>query len=239
MKAWGRNKHGRTGACTKALLLLMACIMAFGLVQPESAPGKTTFHAEKPHLEKFYEPQSCIGAEQSVTRELPPVYRQVYSETASDSLLVPGGGDLSGIELSKNTKSGVPRIKENFAQWFNDLTPDQLDRLLQNKKIARDIGRRIRYPGKMHEWSKVSQVSTFKRWGMSMEDIWSTRSFTKHTGGINPNWTHGGIGSGIAHHEIDDIIESSINFPMFKRRMRNWANYRLTGGIYDLPAGLQ
>jgi len=46
---------------------------------------------------------------------------------------------------------------------------------------------RLRWPGKMHEWLPVSRAPTFKRWGLTAEDIWGNRTPTKSTGGINPD----------------------------------------------------
>jgi hypothetical protein len=36
-----------------------------------------------------------------------------------------------------------------------------------------------------------------------------------------------------------DIIERSIDYDMFRRRLRNWSNYRLVGGVDALPEGLR
>lgn len=91
----------------------------------------------------------------------------------------------------------------------------------------------------MHEWLLVSRADVFKGWGITAEQIWEWRTPTNITGGINPKWKHGGIGSTRAHNEILGIIDSSTNFSDFKRRLNNWANYRLKNGIQDLPEGLR
>ena len=41
------------------------------------------------------------------------------------------------------------------------------------------------------------------------------------------------------HNEILGIIDSSIDYDMFVRRLNNWASYRLEGGIGALPEGLR
>jgi len=56
---------------------------------------------------------------------------------------------------------------------------------------------------------------------------------------VNPSGFHGGLGSTIAHNELLNIIDSSLNYEMFVRRLNNWANYRLLGGVESLPEGLR
>ena len=50
---------------------------------------------------------------------------------------------------------------------------------------------------------------------------------------------HGGLGSTKAHNELLDIIDTSIDYSMFKRWLNNWDHYRLQGGVSSLPAGLR
>ncbi|WP_435237804.1 RHS repeat-associated core domain-containing protein [Psychromonas sp. PT13] len=156
--------------------------------------------------------------------------------THNDSKIITG---LEDVIFSDKIKSGIPGINEGFAKWFNDLSDDQLSRILKNPTLKKGLEERIRYPGKMHEWLKVSQIQTFKRWGVKMEDIWELRTPTKTTRGINPDWKHGSTGSNTAHKELDNIIENSLDFDDFKRKLQNWANYRLTNGVNDLPYGLR
>lgn len=124
------------------------------------------------------------------------------------------------ISLSAKTKSGVPGIKEGFAKWFDDLTPEQLSRIMKNPSMKKAMEDRIRHPTTYHEWFKVSKVETFKRWGVSMQDIWKLRTKTKDIDGINPPWKHGRKGSKIAHEELDRLVEDSLNVTDFKRRLK-------------------
>lgn len=50
---------------------------------------------------------------------------------------------------------------------------------------------------------------------------------------------HGQLGSTTAHNELLGIIDSSVDYDMFIRRLNNWANYRLKGGVDALPEGLR
>ena len=76
----------------------------------------------------------------------------------------------------------------------------------------------------------VSRTPTFKQWGLSAEDIKTMRTKISNVEFINPSGLHGKLGSTKAHNEILGIIDSSIDYNMFKRRLNNWSNYRLKGG---------
>ncbi len=47
------------------------------------------------------------------------------------------------------------------------------------------------------------------------------------------------LGSTKAHNELLGIIDTSIDYNIFVRRLNNWANYRLKGGANALPEGLR
>ncbi|PZO75705.1 MAG: hypothetical protein DI629_16775 [Mesorhizobium amorphae] len=141
-------------------------------------------------------------------------------------------------ELAPNGK--VPGTANGeFQRWFDDLSPDELDALWANDDIRKQIERRIRAPGGLHEWFATSRAPTFKRWGVPMSEIQDLRTATSTTGGINPDWVHGGVGSTTAHNELLNIIDNSLNRDQFVRNLNNWADYRLTNGRADLPGGLQ
>lgn len=56
---------------------------------------------------------------------------------------------------------------------------------------------------------------------------------------VNPKGIHGGKGSTKAHNELLEAIDSPLDYNTFKRRLRNWANYRLEGGINALLKALR
>jgi hypothetical protein len=56
---------------------------------------------------------------------------------------------------------------------------------------------------------------------------------------VNPSGIHGGKGSTLAHNELIKIIDSSLDYKTFARRLQNWATYRLEGGAGALPPGLR
>ncbi|AQX54751.1 hypothetical protein [Priestia flexa] len=65
------------------------------------------------------------------------------------------------------------------------------------------------------------------------------RTLTKDVEFVNPVGRHGFDGSGKAHRELLDLIDHSLDYETFKRKLRNWAHYRLKGGIDSLPEGLR
>ena len=133
----------------------------------------------------------------------------------------------------------VPTVKSGeFNEWFNSLSVDELDSIWQNKSIRRAIERQLRAPGGMHEWHLVSRAPQFKNWGINAEQIRDLRTAISDVEFINPVGKHGQLGSTIAHNKLLGIIDSSIDYYMFTRRLNNWANYRLKGGVYALPEGL-
>jgi len=133
---------------------------------------------------------------------------------------------------------GIPGISD-FGTWFNNLTSAQFDNLWSNKEAAKIIKSRLRHPGKLHEWHLVSRADTFKRWGVTFEQIRDLRTAISDVHFANPIGKHGGAGSTKAHNELLKIIDTSLDYDTFVRRLNNWANYRLKGGVGDLPEGLQ
>ncbi|KAJ48834.1 hypothetical protein CTM_26287, partial [Clostridium tetanomorphum DSM 665] len=148
-----------------------------------------------------------------------------------------GKGAGKAVEL---TAKDIPSAKSGqFNQFFNSLTTEELDELWKNKSIRKKIERELRAPGGLHEWHLVSQAPKFKYWDVSAEQIKDLRSVISDVKFKNPSGQHGGLGSTKAHNELISIIESSNDYNSFIRRLNNWANYRLEGGINSLPEGLR
>lgn len=134
----------------------------------------------------------------------------------------------------------VPSVRNGeFARWFNALTPDQFDRSWQDRRLREAIQARLRHPGGLHEWHLVSRANVFKRWGVTAEQIADLRTAIKNVKFDNPSGQHGGPGSTAAHNELLAIIDSSLDYAQFKRRLQTWADYRLVGGSAALPPGLR
>jgi hypothetical protein len=136
--------------------------------------------------------------------------------------------------------SSVPSVRNGeFNRWFNSLTPEEFDQVWSNPRLRKTIERRLRHPGGLHEWLLVSRTPTFKRWGVTAEQIKELRSPISEVRFVNPRGQHGKRGSTTAHNELIEIIDTSPDFDTFKRRLQNWANYRLEGGAEALPEGLR
>ncbi|MGE6666074.1 RHS repeat-associated core domain-containing protein [Paenibacillus xylanexedens] len=139
-----------------------------------------------------------------------------------------------------NILDSVPSVRNGeFNKWFNSLTPDEFDKVWADPKLRETIKDRLRHPGGLHEWHMVSRADVFKRWGVTSEQIAEMRTLISETKFVNPKGKHGGKGSTKAHNELLEIIDSSTDYGMFKRRLQNWANYRFDGGVDALPNGLK
>ena len=191
------------------------------------------------------------AAEQS-GRKISREFRQEASEQlAKHSDDVPKGVKEAAEQAGKKaleepividglSPKDIPTVKSgNFEEFFNRLTPEQLEQIWDNKHLRRKIERQLRVPGGMHEWHLVSRAPQFKRWGITAEQIRDLRTAISDVKFVNPTGVHGGLGSTLAHNELLGIIDSSLDYKTFVRRLNNWANYRLDGGIASLPEGLR
>ncbi|WP_315069724.1 RHS repeat-associated core domain-containing protein [uncultured Clostridium sp.] len=147
-----------------------------------------------------------------------------------------GGSNPYGL-----TSKDIPSVRnDEFNKFFNSLTSEELDAIWKDPKLLRQtIEDRLRQPGGLHEWHLVSRTPQFKNWNVTAEQIKDLRSLTTDVKFVNPKGAHGGRGSTTAHNELLKIIDSSTDYDTFIRRLNNWANYRLDGGIDSLPKGLQ
>jgi hypothetical protein len=174
-------------------------------------------------------------------------------QTLVDEAAALAGGDLEaglrqrqagaavGRPLTELVPDGrVPSVRGGaFNRWFNGLTAEELERVWSVPEYRESIEARIRQPGGLHEWLPCSRANTFKRWGVTMEQIKEMRSLTSEIEGTNPAWGHGETGSTTAHNEIIRLVDSSSSFADFKARLQAWADTRLVGGRGALPAGLR
>ncbi|WP_245604672.1 hypothetical protein [Paucisalibacillus globulus] len=153
---------------------------------------------------------------------------------------VKGKGIDNAKDITKLTVDDIPTAKSgNFNKFFNSLTSSELDELWKDKKIRKKIERQLREPGGLHEWHLVSRAPQFKYWNIGAEEIKDLRTAISDVKFVNPNGVHGGLGSTKAHNELLAIIDTSSDYNTFVRRLNNWANYRLEGGVTSLPQGLR
>ncbi|MGD6817085.1 T7SS effector LXG polymorphic toxin [Metabacillus sp. 113a] len=161
-------------------------------------------------------------------------------ENVSEIVVGGGKGIDNAKDITKLTVDDIPTAKSgNFNKFFNSLTSSELDELWKDKKIRKKIERQLREPGGLHEWHLVSRAPQFKHWNISAEEIKDLRTAISDVKFVNPNGVHGGLGSTKAHNELLAIIDTSSDYNTFVRRLNNWANYRLEGGVSSLPEGLR
>ncbi|MDI9873199.1 hypothetical protein [Flectobacillus rivi] len=115
-----------------------------------------------------------------------------------------------------------------FHRWFDDLLPEELDLVLGNSTLKKELERRIRWPGGEHEWCMVCEIKTFKSWEIPMAEIHRFRTKTLDLTGVNPNtgavFTHGGAGSTLFHNELRTVIQSSSSLADFNTRLMQLIN---------------
>ncbi len=142
----------------------------------------------------------------------------------------------------------IPSVSEGFKKWFDTTDWREFDQIWKVKEQREYIESQIRAPGKLHEWLMAGKANTFKYWGVSMDEIKLNRDVISGLEFKNPHGFHGKKGSGTAHNEIKSIIDSSLNYDDYKRRLRAWADYRLPEikingitypGSVRLPGNLQ
>lgn len=143
----------------------------------------------------------------------------------------------SGRTLDELLPDGRIPTGADYADWWNDLTPEELDWLMQDTNYANTIKSQIREGG-LHEWCMCSRVQRFKEWGLTMEQI---REFTTSTSDVrgtrtprfdpdgNPYgdwagepWAHPAPGvpnsaaSAAFHRELGRLIDQSPSMDAFR-----------------------
>ncbi|MDO6459238.1 polymorphic toxin-type HINT domain-containing protein [Granulosicoccaceae sp. 1_MG-2023] len=120
----------------------------------------------------------------------------------------------------------VPGVRNGaFSEWFNNLNVQELDILWQDDSIRSKIEARIRQPGGLHEWCMACRAPTFKRWGVSMEEIKEFRSVISELTWVHPDTgvsgVHGKDRSGQFHNELKHIIDNRNSLDEFNSDINN------------------
>ncbi|MEK3993445.1 recombinase family protein [Psychrobacillus sp. FSL K6-2365] len=86
--------------------------------------------------------------------------------------------------------------------------------------------------------STQGQASDGYSWKYQEEEI---KAYCKEQGLnlISVNDSQFSLGSSKAHNEFLAIIDTSSDYDTFVRRLNNWANNKLEGGVSSLPQGLR
>ena len=156
---------------------------------------------------------------EEVAEELKTTLRRVHEDE---------GG--TWYPFGKPSLTEVPTIRNGaFQHWFNQLTPREMEQVWSKPELRAAIERRLRSPGRLHEWLPVSRAVKFKKWGISAEQIQEWRSLITDVK-FRPFGVHGGDLSGIAHNEILQLVDDAKDFASFKAALQQWAKRRLVGG---------
>ncbi|MCB1036659.1 MAG: hypothetical protein KDD47_22735, partial [Acidobacteria bacterium] len=180
-------------------------------------------------------------------------------EVEGDHNYFAADGDVLVHNPAKCTKKkpSVPTVRGGkFGSWWDSMKSSEFNSHWNNASYGasfrKTIKRRLRSPGRMHEWVMVSRAEKARAWGLKYaffadETRTATSSvrFVQRSTGATAG--HGGSSiSSYAHIEINDMIEVSATFKAFRLRLRRWANgtlpgydYALVGGAKNLPSGFQ
>lgn len=140
-----------------------------------------------------------------------------------------------------------------FADWWDDLTLEELDMVIDAGHGV-DIENRIRAGRGVHEWLKTSQYREHKRLGFSMHEIQDWVTATNAARGPLPtpaangevSWRH--VSSGVPNSSESEMMHRALdglydppprNRNELLTRMGYFANSYLDGGINALPPGLR
>ena len=138
--------------------------------------------------------------------------------------------------ISRTTDGRIPG-KEDFPQWFEGLSKQDVTTLYSDKKVKNAIQNRLRNGGGKHEWLAVSKAPVWKDW-CSVYDVLNGTTNTKSINFLNIKKADGTIASGphgctlkgvsdAAHKELFNIIESSKDFEDYKAKLNKWADNHL------------
>ncbi len=165
---------------------------------------------------------------------------QSLSQIASERRFTKNAKAAKKIDSKIDLTSVPHRTKGEFHKWFNSLTPDEFDKVWSNEKLQTQIRQRLLFKGNHHEWLVRSRANVFKRWGLTVEDIASTRQPTQDINFRNPRGSHmSKVGSTQWHNELIELVDTSSDFDDYKRKLHDFANQRLVGGAGALPKKLK
>ncbi|WP_426578745.1 ribonuclease YeeF family protein [Bacillus altitudinis] len=238
-----------TGAITKTGTTAAKTTVKKGLEQGAKSIDNVTIPNLLPYSPKFQLagggklPYNVFDGE-NIKNKLLSMAKRLDNSDGNGGHLTSSNKGYKGIDnandITKLTVDDIPTAKSgNFNKFFNSLTSKELDELWKDKRIRKKIERQLREPGGLHEWHLVSRAPQFKHWNISAEEIKDLRTAISDVKFVNPNGVHGGLGSTKAHNELLAIIDTSSDYDTFVRRLNNWANYRLEGGVSSLPEGLK
>ncbi|UYZ34373.1 hypothetical protein OD350_19190 [Clostridium beijerinckii] len=136
--------------------------------------------------------------------------------------------------ISKSTKgSNIIPTGEEFKKWFDSMSKEDFKIIFENSEVKKLVKARFR-AGEVHEWYKVSKADLYKEWEMKANEIFSAVTPTEDIrfykietkNGIldGKHGTETASVSGMAHREIDKLLESSDSKVSYSQKLINWAD---------------
>jgi hypothetical protein len=221
--------------------------------------------ADEPIETRAVEAETAIGTE-TETSERSDDQGQLTRKTLGDSTSEHresssdvAAGDKASASAPNAAKGRtalaehIPPPGPEFVEWFDSLTPTELDQLLRDRGTEHQISAReviersVRHPGGLHEWLMVKHLRQVKKWGISLKTVLDARTRTEAT--VGRAFRHGGAGSTTMHIALSDMIAESTTYEGFLERLNAWADRELfpvhgphgepPHGRYYLPEDLQ
>ena len=160
-----------------------------------------------------------------------------YVDPSGHASKVISSSDPNVMDIISRTTDGRIPGKEDFPQWFEGLSKQDVTTLYSDKKVKNAIQNRLRNGGGKHEWLAVSKAPVWKDW-CSVYDVLNGTTNTKSINFLNIKKADGTIASGphgctskgvsdAAHKELFNIIESSKDFEDYKAKLNKWADNHL------------
>jgi len=225
------------------------------------AAGNVTLHISDREKAALGEGPDVDGLREKTAREARA--EELHDKRAAEGPALENGPDAGPARPNIKSRRRprrelarhIPPRGRAFNQWFDELTLEELDKLLAETNTDTEIGARqviannIRHPGGEHEWLMVAEVRQFKKWGVTMEQIQAGRSLTEET--LGKRFLHGSAGSGAMHGALRAMTRSATSYADFLRKLNLWADRELAPnysrrfpfgaplGRYSLPDNLQ
>lgn len=183
--------------------------------------------------------------EVSVIEENNIIFQQ--EKTSKGKVLKQGISD----EFKYKVDNRILKMKDNLQDIWETCSNDEFDYLF-NSDYRDDIKDYLRGKGKKHEWCVCCKANVFRKWGLSIEDIFKYTSPTDELIFLNiyqnnkllpnnyhPNsFTYNNKTSKEAHNQLEKIIDESLSFEDYVQKLNIWADLHIQNGRNSLPSEL-
>lgn len=184
--------------------------------------------------------------EVSVIEENNIIFQQ--EKTSKGKVLKQGISD----EFKYKVDNKIFQIKDDFQKIWNTCSDDEFDYMFNNKYYKDNIKKYLRGSGGKHEWCVCCKANIFRKWGLSIEDIFKYTSPTDELMFLNifqnneslpdnyhPNsFMYNNKTSKEAHNQLEKLIDESLSFEDYVQKLNVWTDLHIPGGRNSLPSKL-